>query len=238
MSPARSLALCLAFAAPQRSLPLSHPAVTRRAAARSPLAIAIQRCCTPSAVASADVTALPRLPTLPLPELDANDLALLVEGERVQRQQLNPDGFGSGFSVQDVRAAPDVVWEAVSDFDGYAGRIKTVRTATRYAAEPESKEAVCYNFLVSRIRLILNVRFTVDNEARRASWELDKRSWVLEDSTGYWLVQALPSRPGFVRVWFCVSVRLNKRVPGFVVRLVSRLGLSKATKWIRDLQVV
>ena len=53
--------------------------------------------------------------------------------------------------------------------------------------------------------------------------------------TGYWFVEPVLDRPDMSRVWFCVSVRLNKRVPGFVVSLVSRLGLKKATSWLGDL---
>ena len=55
-------------------------------------------------------------------------------------------------------------------------------------------------------------------------------------SRGYWRVVPCADRPGIVRVWFCVSVQLSKRVPGFVVRLVSRLGLDKATRWLTDLE--
>ena len=49
-------------------------------------------------------------------------------------------------------------------------------------------------------------------------------------------MQEVEDRPGIVRVWFCVSVRLKPLVPGFVVRLVSRLGLFKATKWLQSLE--
>ena len=45
----------------------------------------------------------------------------------------------------------------------------------------------------------------------------------------------MADRPGYARVWFSVAVALNKYVPGFVVGLISRLGLKKATSWIGDL---
>ena len=68
---------------------------------------------------------------------------------------------------------------------------------------------------------------------RYVTWVLDRPSWVLKESTGYWHVQAVPERPGYVHVWFCVAVRLTARVPRFVVGLVSRLGLRKACYWVR-----
>ena len=45
----------------------------------------------------------------------------------------------------------------------------------------------------------------------------------------------MADRPCYARVWFSVAVALNKYVPGFVVGLISRLGLKKATSWIGDL---
>lgn len=183
------------------------------------------------------------MPSLPeLPSLDAREEALVQSGECLRWQQ-PPDKqqpIGRGFAVQELRADADEVWKAISDFGRYDELISTVRTATRYeppedvGAEPDN---ICrYNFLVSRIRLVLNVRFAVDEARRYAAWNLDKSSWVLDDSTGYWRVQELPERPGVVRVWFCVSVQLNKRVPRFVVGLVSRLGLRKATRWLKLLE--
>ena len=48
-------------------------------------------------------------------------------------------------------------------------------------------------------------------------------------------METLADRPCYARVWFSVAVALNKYVPGFVVGLISRLGLKKATSWIGDL---
>ena len=87
------------------------------------------------------------------------------------------------YLLQELRADADDVWKAVSDFSRYPELISTVRTATAYdAPEGTGSEAanVCrYNFLVSRIRLVLNVRFVVDDSQRYASWQLDRPSWVL-----------------------------------------------------------
>ena len=129
------------------------------------------------------------------------------------------------------------MWNAVSDFGRYDELISTVRSVTRYDGPSEVTDTDGrYTFLVSRIRLRLDVRFTVDEANRFAAWQLDKPSWVLNDSTGYWRVEACADRPDMVRVWFCVRVRLSARVPGFVIRLVSRLGLDKATRWLKDLE--
>ena len=175
----------------------------------------------------------------PLPTLDAAEEELLRSGQTLRWQEPpGVGGVGSGFAALELCADANEVWEAVSGFSRYAELIPTVRTAAAYdgptgATEPSN---VCrYSFLVSRIRLRLDVRFAVDPALQYASWRLDRPSWVLQDSTGYWRVEPCTDRPGIVRVWFAVSVRLSKRVPGFVVSLVSRLGLSKATKWLRQL---
>ena len=152
-------------------------------------------------------------------------------------QRLRDDGSGSGFAVQELRADEADVWKAVSAFDRYQELISTVKSATPYegpAGEIASPEVSRFKYIVSRIGLRLDVRFTKDEMHRYAEWQLDKQSWVLADSTGYWRVVPCAGRPGFVRVWFCVSVRLKARVPRFVISLVSRLGLRKATRWLQD----
>ena len=71
-----------------------------------------------------------------------------------------------------------------------------MRSVTRYDGPSEVTDTDGrYTFLVSRIRLRLDVRFTVDEANRFAAWQLDKPSWVLNDSTGYWRVEACADRP-------------------------------------------
>ena len=172
-----------------------------------------------------------------LPTLNADEEARVRRGETLKWQQApGAGGEGSGFAVLELCADPDEVWRAVSGFDRYPELIPTVRTATPYddpdaGTEPDNVSR--YNFIVSRIRLRLDVRFATDAAQRYACWRLDKPSWVLSDSTGYWHVEQCDDRPGVVRVWFAVSVRLTARVPSFVISLVSRLGLAKATRWLR-----
>ena len=60
---------------------------------------------------------------------------------------------------------------------------------------------------------------------RYVTWVLDRPSWVLRESTGYWHVQVVPDRPA-MRVWLCVAVRLTAR-GRYAVGLVSRPGLRK-----------
>ena len=171
-----------------------------------------------------------------LPSLDADEEAKVRRGEMLRWQEPpGAGGEGSGFAVMELCADPDEVWRAVSAFGRYDELIPTVRTATAYEDPQAGLEPtnVCrYKFIVSRVRLRLDVRFATDEEQRYACWRLDKPSWVLSDSTGYWHVHPCDDRPGVVRVWFVVRVRLAARVPGFIINLVSRLGLAKATRWL------
>ena len=59
----------------------------------------------------------------------------------------------------------------------------------------------------------MNVRFATDAAQRYIAWRLDKSSWVLEDSTGYWRVVDVADRPGYVRVYFCVAESDGETVP-------------------------
>uniref|UniRef100_A0A7S0NQI3 Coenzyme Q-binding protein COQ10 START domain-containing protein n=1 Tax=Calcidiscus leptoporus TaxID=127549 RepID=A0A7S0NQI3_9EUKA len=126
-----------------------------------------------------------------------------------------------------------MVWRCIRNFDSYDTLIGTVKRVSRYDPEVNVPGTMCYNFLVSRIRLQLNVRWRLDDSQRYASWTLERPSWVLADSSGFWHVQELPEQ-GTVRVWFFAAVALKARVPGFVVGLVSRLGLRKACSWWDD----
>ena len=166
-----------------------------------------------------------------LPVLREHEQRRLAAGKRVQFQDF--DGKqGSGYAVQDIKADANAVWRCVSDFERYDSLIGTVREAAEYEPERPVDGTSCYSFLVSRIRLKLNVRFCVSDEERFAYWTLERPSWVLNDSDGFWHVQALEGEQGMVRVWFCVGVVLSPLVPGFVVNLVSRVGLTKAFSWV------
>ena len=196
----------------------------------------------PRIVLPHEPTVLGEAPDLPLlPLLDEDEEQLVCSGKRLRWQQPpGRGGVGTGFAVCELHADADDVWDALRSFDRYTELIPTVRTASYYegpAGEPQDSDNVSrYSFLVSRIRLRLDVRFTVDDANRYAMWKLDRSSWVLSDSTGYWHVEQCADRPGVVRVWFCVMVRLGKRVPRFVIQLVSRFGLDKATRWLTDLE--
>jgi len=200
--------------------------------------VASARCghalCRTLALPTRENAAVPKLPTL-----DADEEALLRSGKMLRWQEPpGAGGSGSGFAVQELCANADDVFEAVSAFGRYDQLIPTVRTAKSYAGpagviEPDNISR--YSFKVSRIGLRLDVRFAVDETQRYVSWRLDRPSWVLADSTGYWHVEPCDDRPGIVRVWFAVAVRLTARVPGFIISLVSRLGLAKATRWLQNL---
>lgn len=112
-----------------------------------------------------------------LPELRPAELRRLTAGKRVQRQDLR-SGSGTGFAVQDICADPDAAWDCVSDFAGYKRRIGTVRKVEAYRPERVVPGTCCYRFTVSRLGLLLDVRFAVDEEQRYARWTLEQPSWV------------------------------------------------------------
>jgi hypothetical protein len=223
---------------------LRVPSATASAPRRGAAALAVlsaeprqQRLQVPTRRQGATLTPLPALPSL-----DDGEELLIQSGQCLRWQQpptqYTPVGFG--FCVQELRADPERVYNALVDFGQYDEQISTVRSATRYESEDaealdEPPNIVRFRFIVSRLRLVMNVRFATDAAQRYIAWRLDKSSWVLEDSTGYWRVVDVADRPGYVRVYFCVAVQLKPLVPRFVVGLISRLGLYKATKWLQGL---
>lgn len=165
-----------------------------------------------------------------LPTLSEEQTRALAAGERVELQNFDEaTGSGEGFAVHEVRADAEEIWQVVTAYHRYVELIKTCRSATRYECcnreselpivpcavdAPCEADGVCYQFIVSRLRLNLSVRFVTDDSLRYASWVLDRPTWVLRDSTGFWHVEPLDG--GRVRIWFSVAVLLNPGIPSFV----------------------
>lgn len=170
-----------------------------------------------------------------LPALSVHEELQLREGERVERVVMPAGSTGSGVSVQDVRASPDEVFCNVAAFESYTSLIKTVRNVEIYERTAGTAKALIE---VSRFKLKLYVNFTLNMPARMISWTLDRDNATpfIRECVGYWYIEDLGDvRPGWSRVWFVVRVRLRPYVPKIIEGLVARVGLRRATKWVRSL---
>lgn len=168
----------------------------------------------------------------PTPNLDAEDLAKLTAGEAVQKQFKGGSG-GRGMAIQDIHAPVDVVWGRIMDYASYPEMVDNVKLCEVYA---QSEERVKVRFILSA--MMMNVEYFIDHSVDKdrgyMTWKLDySRDSDLDDSVGMWVVQPIPERPGWTRVFYSVEVRLKGWLPGAIEDMIAKKGLTKATEWVK-----
>lgn len=166
------------------------------------------------------------------PVLTEAERASLAAGE-VIRKQTQGEAGGRGIAIQDVHAPPEVVWRKILDFANYPTMVENVYECEVYA---RSGDHIRTRFKIGAMGV--KVEYFIDHTYNAAgswmTWTLDyTRDSDLDDSVGYWKVEALPDRPGYTRVYYSVDVRMRGWVPGFIESMISRSGLTKATDWVK-----
>ena len=167
-----------------------------------------------------------------LPQLNVEDLGLLLRGERVQKQKRS-GSHGEGLVVVDVNASPDVVFSHLSRFDAYQYMIPTVRDVDVLSITPRGTEA---EFRLSKFQLKVNVLHTINAKERTIKFRLNPNrvNPVFSEAAGFWHVEAPADRPeGYSRVYLNASIRVSRFVPPFLLDYASSKALPRASTWIR-----
>jgi len=171
------------------------------------------------------------------PALDEAELAELAAGKPVKRQLKTDAGGqgkgGRGVAIQDVHASPETIWAQITDFDSYTSKVDNV-----YLCElrRRSGEHIEVHFIIGA--MMVKAEYWIDHTHRPdqgyMTWTLDyDHESDLDDSVGFWRVEALPERPGWSRVTYSVDVQVRGWVPGFIEDLMTKSGLTKATAWVK-----
>ncbi len=168
----------------------------------------------------------------PVVPLSDPELAQLALGQVVKRQIKLADG-GRGVAVQDIQAPPEVVWGRILDFPAYPQMVDNVYECEIYG---HSGDQLLVRFIIGA--LLIRIEYYIDHSLHQdqgwMTWRLDySRDSDLDDSVGFWRVQPVPGRPGFTRVFYSVEVYPRGWVPGPIEELVTDLGLTKATGWVK-----
>jgi hypothetical protein len=180
---------------------------------------------------------LPRPPQPPTtPELSSEDLEKLAQGEPVMHQLKEASGEnagGQGVAVLDIHAEPSVVWALITDFDRYEERVPNVMQCD---VVERAGEHIKVHFVIG-IPLV-PIEYWVDDtyrpDAGYLTWTLDySKTSDFDDTTGFWVVQALPDRPGWSRAFYSVRVKARGWVPPPVEAAFSRFGLTRSTEWLK-----
>jgi len=166
-------------------------------------------------------------------DLSADQLAQLDRGKAVMVQVNEGAGGGRGMSIQDVAAPPDAVWSRITSYEDYPKWVGPVAECKNYeVAGDHIKTRFLLKGLGFRVEYFIDHTYRPDQGFM--TWTLDyARKSDLDDSVGYWFVQAHPTREGWTRLYYSVDVRMKGRVPKFVQDLITRKGLTEATAWVK-----
>ncbi len=169
----------------------------------------------------------------PAKELSAGQRAQLDRGEAVMVQTQEGGAGGRGMAIQDVAATPETVWSRITCYDRYPKWVNLVSECGNYE---ESGDHIKTRFVLKGLGI--RIEYYIDHVYRPdegfMTWTLDyTRRSDLDDSVGYWFVEAHPSREGWTRLYYSVDVRMKGRVPKFVQDLITRKGLAEATGWVK-----
>lgn len=168
-----------------------------------------------------------------VPKLTNDDLKQLAAGKPVRKQIKKGDAGGVGLAVQDVHAPVDVVWQRILDYPAYPRMVDGVIETEVYEQSGDHiKVRMIINATVMRVEYFID--HTVKTGDGYVTWTLDyDRESDLDDSVGMWVVEPVPGKPGWTRVFYSVNVKLRGWVPSFVEGMIADSGLTQATAWVK-----
>lgn len=169
----------------------------------------------------------------PKPELTAEDALALGRGEAVLKPTKEADGAGRGVAVQDIHATPEVIWSKIMSFARYPEWVENVHVCAPYHNEGDDIDV---RFVIGAS--VISIEYFIDHdyhpEKGYLTWRLDySRLSDLDDTVGFWIVEALPDKPGWSRVYYSVRVKMSGWIPGWVEDMLAKSGLTKATSWVK-----
>ena len=168
----------------------------------------------------------------PVPALSESDLATLAQGKAVMKQ-VKSDTGGRGTAFQDVNATPEKIWGKITNLAMYPTWVDGVSLCEVYKTSGSEIDA---RFIIGAMGMKVEyfVKHSYHPDLGYMTWTLDySRLSDLDDSVGFWHVEALADKPGWSRVVYSVQVKLNGWVPGFIEDMLANSGLTKATAWVK-----
>ena len=170
------------------------------------------------------------------PELTEADLARLAAGHSVLKQEQfasGTDAAGRGIAILDVHADPAIVWSKLTDYASYPDMVDHVKLTEPYETVDDH---VKVRFIIGAP--LINIEYYIDHtlcpDEGWLTWRLDyARESDFDDSVGFWLVEALPDRPGWSRVYHATTVQARGWVPPFIERAFAKIGLKTSVGWLK-----
>lgn len=172
----------------------------------------------------------------PRPTLTAADLAELAAGEPVLKQEQTASGTGAagrGIGIQDVHADPATIWARITDYGAYPRMVDHVKECQLYDRAGDHFKV---RFVIGAP--LISIEYFIDHtfhqEQGWMTWRLDyTRHSDFDDTVGFWRVDPLPDKPGWSRVFYSADVKAAGWVPPPIEQAFAKIGLSKATAWVK-----
>jgi hypothetical protein len=168
----------------------------------------------------------------PAIKLTTQDRADLAAGKSVMKQVEGKDG-GRGMAVQDIEAPTDKVWSRILDYPAYPRMVKDVKETETYETKGNHIKT---RFVIGGMGLSYEyfIDHIIEKEKGYMTWTLDySRESELDDSVGYWFVEAHPEKKGWTRLYYSVDIKLKGWMPKFMQNIVRDEGLKRATQWVK-----
>ena len=164
--------------------------------------------------------------------LTAEETARLAAGKPVFRQKSDDDS-GRATAIFQVHASPDITWRTINDFPSYPKWIKEVTAAEVYRRKGSTID-VAFTLESFPVTVDYFIHHDFDQEHRFGTWTLDyARDSDLDDSVGFWRVNAVDGQPGECLVEYSIDIAIKGWVPAFIRSMLVDSGVKQATQWVK-----
>lgn len=168
----------------------------------------------------------------PVVTLDAAQEKVLQTGKPVFKTIEGKSG-GRGVAVFLVNAPSDVVWSVIGNYNMYHRWIDDLDESK--LLEAKNGNVTAY-FRISKMGF--DVEYWCKHKFRKSkgwvTWTLDySKESDLDDSVGFWRIEAVPGNPNQTRVTYSIDIALRGWVPGFIRGILVDNGLEAATEWVK-----
>ena len=176
----------------------------------------------------------------PPPSLTAAEARDVAAGKTVTKTVKLPGMGARAMAVFDVKAPPDIVWDAILDVRSYPRMVQGVVECEPYdgptslgGGATRTRARWTLSFVGYRVSYFVEMLYQprLDSMTFRLDYSRDSD---IDDTVGHWHVVAVPGPDGatYTRVSYSAALTLRMWLPKYVVDLLFATTLGQATSWV------
>lgn len=172
--------------------------------------------------------------TVIVPKLARAELETLAAGQIVLKQAKHETAGGVGVAIEDVAAPPKVVWDQLLSFETYPSKVPRVKVCENYEVKTNELKTRFVVKVCPGYTMEYYCHHVYSPAYRSLTWTLDyDKTSDIDDVHGIWRVVPHPSKRGWSRVEYSADIRVNPRVPSFIVDILTKKALREACAWVK-----